>query len=731
MATLIFSALGTIFGGPLGGALGALVGRQVDSAIIGSGSREGPRLKELSVTTSSYGSPIPRHFGQMRVAGSIIWSTDLIEHTDSQGGGKGRPSVTSYSYSASFAIALSSRPLAGVGRVWADGNLLRGTDGVLKTGGQFRFHSGHGDQSPDPLLEAAEAEAMCPAYRGLSYVVFENLQLSDFGNRIPALTFEVFTGDDAITIDALVSGIVENVDGALTLDGIRGLSCEGPLVETLSLIDPIYPLDCDVSGSLLTLKSASDTPAVELTDAAISTSDDGFGAAHGFARKRSSIPENAPGMLRYYDIDRDYQPGVQRASGRARPGQPAALELPAALSSTNARRLVDAAVHRSGWNRQTLSWRTCEIDPWVKPGAIVRVHGQTGLWRVTEWEWRETGVELGLLRHPASSTMYHAPLATDPGRVLPQRDLPVGITRLAAYEAPWDGTGSSNSGTVYAAASSSSAGWTGAALFVDGGDGQMVPAGSTGRVRAIIGQALTVLPPASPHLFDRNGWVDVELVGPDLALTEATIRQLAMGENQALIGHEIVQFARAAPRGAGAWRLSGLHRGRGGTEAAIHGHAAGENFVLLDGKAVALSSTEISTNTLAQVVAVGVGDHDPVQASVTNRGIARRPPSPVHPKARMTEDGSLELAWTRRSRGSWVWLDLVDAPLNEEAEAYEVIAGTPQGPVAIWAVTAPALTLTAAQLAPLASAGPGALIFSVRQCGSFAKSDALFLIQLS
>ena len=109
MATLVFSALGAVVGGPLGGAIGALIGRQVDAAIVGSPSREGPRLKELAVSTSSYGAPLPRVFGRIRVGGSIIWATDLVEHRQTQGGGKGRPSVTSYSYSASFAVALSAR----------------------------------------------------------------------------------------------------------------------------------------------------------------------------------------------------------------------------------------------------------------------------------------------------------------------------------------------------------------------------------------------------------------------------------------------------------------------------------------------------------------------------------------------------------------------------------------------------------------------------------------------
>lgn len=85
MATLVFSALGTIVGGPLGGALGALIGRQIDSAIFGSPSREGPRLQELAVSTSSYGAPLPRVFGQMRTGGTIIWATDLVEHRQTQG----------------------------------------------------------------------------------------------------------------------------------------------------------------------------------------------------------------------------------------------------------------------------------------------------------------------------------------------------------------------------------------------------------------------------------------------------------------------------------------------------------------------------------------------------------------------------------------------------------------------------------------------------------------------
>jgi len=142
MATLLLSAVGTAVGGPIGGALGAIIGQQLDQNILfRPKGREGPRLQELAVQTSSYGSQIPRLFGRMRVAGTVIWATDLKEQRNREGGGKGRPSTTVYSYSACFAVALSSRRIEGIGRIWADGKIFRGAAGGFKTEARFAFHS--------------------------------------------------------------------------------------------------------------------------------------------------------------------------------------------------------------------------------------------------------------------------------------------------------------------------------------------------------------------------------------------------------------------------------------------------------------------------------------------------------------------------------------------------------------------------------------------------------------
>ena len=89
-----------------------------------------------------------------------------------------------YSYSVSLGVALCEGEVLRVGRIWADGQAID------QSGITFRLHPGSEDQLPDPLIAAIEGEA--PAYRGTAYVVFENLDLTPYGNRIPQFNFEVF-----------------------------------------------------------------------------------------------------------------------------------------------------------------------------------------------------------------------------------------------------------------------------------------------------------------------------------------------------------------------------------------------------------------------------------------------------------------------------------------------------------------------------------------------------------
>lgn len=727
MATIAFSTVGTIFGGPIGGAIGAMAGRQFDAAIFGSATRQGPRLKELDVTTSTYGQPIARQFGRMRVAGSIIWATDLVEHSETAGGGKGQPSVRTYSYTANFAVALSSRPISSVGRIWADGKLLRGASGDLKVGGIMRLYTGSGDEAPDPLIAASEGAEICPAFRDLAYVVFEGLDLSEYYNRIPSLTFEVFA-DDGLTLENLVAPLPDDVVADMPLEGIEGFSREGTAADALQTVSPFFRIDINV-GDAMTLGQPVST-IVMLPEPAIATGDGDFGGASGYSRNRAPLSDRSIGSLRYFDVDRDYQPGMQYAGRRASTGQPQSIDFPAALSAATAHALVDRVSRQTDWSRDTMSWRTATLDAGVGPGTLVACPGHTGIWRVNAWEWRDRGVELSLERQMPRAADRPSQLPADSGTIIAPSDLPLAQSGLVAFELPWDGqTGSADSPALFAATSSDGPNWSGAALYADSGDGSLVPLGSSGRVRNIIGAVANVLPPASPLVIDRASRMEVELIAADLHLAPVSIDDLANGANLALVGEELIQFTNARHLGNRRWMISGLLRGRGGTEAAINRHCPNEPFAMIDGRATRLGAATTGFAQEATIVAIGRGDTEVVASPVHLRGIGMTPLSPVHPRVSETTEGGLMLEWTRRARGGWQWRDGVDVPLVEDAERYQVSFEIDGVTIAYWSTDEAHLAISAATRAALASSRPEGHLL-VRQSGTHGLSAPLFLTTL-
>ncbi|MEN0088679.1 MAG: hypothetical protein AAF737_09620, partial [Pseudomonadota bacterium] len=198
MATLLLRAAGTFVGGLIGGPFGAILGAAgslagfaIDNALLSkSETRQGPRLEGMPVLNASEGGAIPRVYGYARAGGQIIWATRFREEqsTEKVGGGKGivgGSRVETFSYFGNFAVAVCEGPIAGIRRVWADGQELDVTDI------EMRVYTGTQTQLPDPLIEANQGQGKAPAYRGMAYVVFEGLPLEAFGNRIPQLSFEV------------------------------------------------------------------------------------------------------------------------------------------------------------------------------------------------------------------------------------------------------------------------------------------------------------------------------------------------------------------------------------------------------------------------------------------------------------------------------------------------------------------------------------------------------------
>jgi hypothetical protein len=341
MATLTLTAVGTALGGPIGGALGAIIGQQVDQAIFAPPGRQGPRLNDLAAQTSSYGKQIPKLFGTNRVAGNVIWATNLKESA-STSGGKGSPSVTTYSYSASFAVALSARAIQGIGRIWADGNLLRGAAGDWKsTLGAFRLYLGTEDQPLDPLIASAEGVGQTPAYRGMAYAVFENLVLDNYGRRVPSLTFEVIADNGAVSLAQVITSLTGDGVSANCPTQFGGYAASGDSVrgaiETLTAVVPVRIQD---DGSSLRIAEQGGA-ALPIDEIVLGARTGGGKSQRLTVARQSASTLTETLVLAYYDVARDYQQGMQRARRDGGVRKEDRINLPVTLQAADARAHVE------------------------------------------------------------------------------------------------------------------------------------------------------------------------------------------------------------------------------------------------------------------------------------------------------------------------------------------------------------------------------------------------------
>lgn len=218
--------IGSFVGYPmLGAAIGGMIGGAIDPPK--GPNIEGPRLNDLSGQTCAYGTPIPRLYGTKAVYGNVFWleggKYKEVKNEEEQGG-KGGPSqtVTTYSYFATFGVALAEGPVTGYRRIWINNQLwfdagevdpvthlppptnaqemadyIVSTIGSVSKRNSFTFYTGAADQMPDPRYEAEKGVGNASAFRGLCYIMFYDLPLEPYGNSLQGaqVKVELINGD--------------------------------------------------------------------------------------------------------------------------------------------------------------------------------------------------------------------------------------------------------------------------------------------------------------------------------------------------------------------------------------------------------------------------------------------------------------------------------------------------------------------------------------------------------
>ncbi|WP_423396020.1 phage tail protein [Burkholderia sp. LMG 21824] len=236
---------------------------------------------------------------------------------------------------------------------------------------------------------------------------------------------------------------------------------------------------------------------------------------------------------------------------------------------------------------------------------------------------------------------------------------------------------SDSSPGLYLAACGFASSWPGISIEVSR-DGTTYSSLANDATAAVMGTTTTVL----GNFYGGNQPDELNTVTVSLyngGLSSVDYATFLSGASYAYIGGELVLFRNATQTGANTYVLSGLLRGRAGTEWAMGTHTAGDTFVFLDATKLITENIQVSDlrNTMYfeyQLLNLFFNVVNPVVKQVVNVGRVK-PLSPVlfnagHGSASSTSD--ISLFWFRRARVFGQWLDGTDVPLDESSESYQL-----------------------------------------------------------
>ena len=195
---------------------------------------------------------------------------------------------------------------------------------------------------------------------------------------------------------------------------------------------------------------------------------------------------------------------------------------------------------------------------------------------------------------------------------------------------------------------------------------------------ATVGNVISTLPEGPTTIVDYENTLSISLDYGDLE--SVSFESLLSGANAAAIGQdgrwEIIQFLNAVQTGESpeTWELSGLLRGRRGTDHAIGQSVAGDRFVLLDSAIVRLPMNSSGIGALRRHRAVISGGRvaDAPTVDFVPAGTSLLPFSVVHVSGERNMDGDLTISFIRRGRIGQELRDGRDIALSETSESYEI-----------------------------------------------------------
>jgi hypothetical protein len=483
---------------------------------------------------------------------------------------------------------------------------------------------------------------------------------------------------EGVPLDGLIAKALDDFGVApasdITVDGfVDGYVADQPM-SLRAVIEPlaqVFGFDAVASGAAVRFRSSGrSTPSAIATDELV-PNEDGTGIA---LRRLQETDLPREFRIGFTDGERDYRRSAA-ASRRLSTGsrRENGLDLALVTREAEAQRLADLTLQDSWVARETaelsLSPRRIPIE--VGDVLALQVGSGTRLYQVTRIA---DGLQRQLSLRAIEPTLHDVPAPALPRQGKPSPaiagppaavvlDLPMVtstppvLQHMAVFAAPWPG---------------------GEAIWRSA-DGASYTLEAIADLAATIGETLEPLAAGPLWRWDLGNSLAVRLSGGSLTSVD-DLQALGGANVLALRGPdgqwEILTAAIVELVDSGVFRLRRLLRGLAGSEdAASRPAPAGSTIVVLSRAVLPLTDAvgDIGREWRYRVGPVGRDHGDPavIELTATVRPVALMPLAPVHVKARRGPDG-IAISFIRRSRIGGDGWDLVDIPLGEDSEAYEI-----------------------------------------------------------
>lgn len=720
MAELALGFVGAGIAGIPGLGLTAFQGFQI-GATLGSilFPNTGPpidngKLEEVRIQNAQQGSPIPIIYGRNRTAGTIIWATGVTETVTSSGGKGGGPRVNEYTYTTSLAVVVCEGSITKIRRIWANEKVIYD----FRSGGsptvadfidssKIRVYDGT-QTSADSAIEADKGVGNVPAHKGLAYVVFEDIELAEFGNQVPNFNFEVESViNDLEEVMNDLCGRVGLDSGDYDFSNLSSYNTRGLIVpartEASRVMDALAKANrfdiVETGGQLkAVIRDGTSVATIPSDDVGAGSDTDAKPFVEITRLQEVELPESF--QVSYNSELQDFQQFTQSSRRNVRFSQNQSnVSFPMSLTDSYAKFLSDSFLIESWIGRQSFKFTLPYKYMYLDPGDVITVPNEAGSTNLVRIESINNGLvsELEVVGVADDPIIYSDP-GFDPQ--LPTVDDGEVITGTVAtfivdeVNAPYDEF--AIAGNIFCVAGRPESGWNGGQLYADPSIKE-----DAGPIKEIVGSFLSscvfgkttadsngvLEDDATPLAKDTVNTVRVTLTSGTLeSVSESDITD--MNKNLAVIGKEIVNFQTATFISGTTWELSNIYRYKRGTDYLLSmieagefsGHAQQDNFVLITSKNLpfAYDVEEVGNTKQFYILEYGrdySGGLPSSSNSIDLEGTSRKPYGPTslaYVGDRSSGDADVTISWVRRSRTKGDLTNWDSAPMDEAIEQYKV-----------------------------------------------------------